>query len=146
VAAAGYPARFPARRAHPQGQTGRELTPGGQAQAGLPWVPPVEVLERDGQLVVRAEVPGLSKDDVNVEIENDELVLSGERIDEHKDEREGFYQSERSYGRFYRSICLPQGVDPEQAKASFSNGVLEVTMPAPKQQQSRGRKIEVRER
>src|SRR6185369_11376200 len=118
---------------------------GRQQLGSTNWIPPVEVLERGGQLIVRAEVPGMNKDQIQVEIEDDQLVLSGERMQEHEDKREGFYRTERSYGRFYRVIPLPEGVNPEQAKATFSNGVLEISMAMPQQQQSRGKKIEVQE-
>jgi HSP20 family protein len=94
------------------------------------WMPPVEVLERDGQLIVRAEVPGLEKDQVQVELQDGQLIISGERSQEREERREGFYRTERSYGSFYRAVPLPEGVDPEQAKATFKNGVLEIVMPA----------------
>ena len=94
------------------------------------WVPPVEVLERDGQIIVRAEVPGLEKDQVRVELRDGELIISGERTQEREERREGFYRTERSYGSFYRAVPLPDDVDPEQAKATFKNGVLEIVMPA----------------
>ncbi len=95
------------------------------------WLPSLEVTERGGKLVVRADVPGLTKDDVKVEVSDDVLRIEGERRQEREDKRKGVYRSERTYGRFYREVQLPEGVDPEQAKASFKNGVLEVTMPAP---------------
>lgn len=107
------------------------------------WIPPVEVVERDGQLVVRAEVPGLSKDQLNVEFEDGQLVISGERRQEREERRGGAYRNERIYGTFYRSIPLPEGVDPEQAKAAFKNGVLEITMPAP--ESPRAKRIEIQE-
>ena len=94
------------------------------------WIPPVELLERDGHLVVRVEVPGMSADQINVEIDAGQLIVSGERRQEQEDRQGGIYRSERIYGSFYRAIPLPEGVNPEQARASFSNGVLEVTMPA----------------
>lgn len=106
-------------------------------------MPAVEVLECDGQFVVRADVPGLRKDQVNVEIEGGNLVISGERSQEHEERRGTFYRSERVYGSFYRVIPLPEGVDPNQAKATFDNGVLEVTMPAP--QRTEPKRIEIRE-
>jgi len=115
--------------------------PNGQQDAA--WLPAVEVAERDGQLVVRADVPGLSKDQIRVEVEDGQLIISGERTQENEEKGEGFVRSERTYGSFYRAIPLPEGVDPEQAKATFANGVLEITMPeapAPK-----GQRVEVQE-
>lgn len=98
--------------------------------AGAMWMPPVEMLEKEDHLVVRADVPGLSKDQVVVEFQDGQLVISGERRQEQGETADGFYRSERIYGRFYRVISLPEGVDPDRAKATFANGVLEVTMPA----------------
>lgn len=96
------------------------------------WAPPVEVRERDGHLMVSAELPGLNKDDVKVEVTSDGLVIQGERKREHEEDRGGIHRSERSYGSFYRSIPLPEGANIEQAKAQFNNGVLEVSVPIPK--------------
>ena len=118
-----------------------------QMQRSLPqgiWSPQVEMFERGDRLVVRADLPGLSKDDVELEIENDVLTIRGERKSEHEDERDGYYRSERSYGSFHRSIPLPEGSSAEDAQASFRDGVLEVTLPRPKPEQRRGRKIEIR--
>jgi len=108
------------------------------------WSPQVEVFERGNNIVVRAELPGLNKDDVNVEVEDDALLIRGERHNDVEDEREGYYRSERSYGSFYRAIPLPEGVDPNACNASFKDGVLEVTLPKPTQQVSRARKISVK--
>jgi HSP20 family protein len=105
----------------------------------------VEVFERDKQLVVRADLPGLTKDDIDVNITEDEIVLKGERRQESEENEEGYYRSERTYGSFYRSIPLPEGVDPDQANASFRNGVLEITMPAPEQTAKRRKRLEIRE-
>jgi HSP20 family protein len=108
------------------------------------WSPEIEVFERGGQLVVRADLPGLNRDDVKVDIRHDALIIQGERRQEHEENEEGFYRSERSYGSFYRSIPLPEGVEDEDIKASFRDGVLEVTMPVPQGQQ-RSRRIEIGE-
>jgi HSP20 family protein len=109
------------------------------------WSPQVEMFEREGQLVVRADLPGMTKDDVNVEITDEAIILQGERRDEREENREGYYHSERSYGSFYRQIPLPEGVNAEDANATFRNGVLEVTMQAPARQESRSRRIDIRE-
>jgi len=108
------------------------------------WVPQIELLQNDGELMVRADLPGLTKDDVKVELTDDRLTISGERKEEKEEKREGFYRSERSYGSFYRQIPLPAGVKTENAAATFRNGVLEVTMPAPKME-SHTRKLEIKE-
>ena len=108
------------------------------------WTPQIEMLQNNGQLVVRADLPGMTKDDVKVELTNDMLTISGERKQEKEEKREGFYRSERSYGSFYRQIPLPEGVKTESANAVFHNGVLEITMPAPKME-THTRKLEIKE-
>lgn len=108
------------------------------------WSPQTEVFERGNELVIRADLPGMTKDDIDVDIEDDAIIIRGERRDERTENEQGFYQTERSYGSFYRSIPLPQGIDAEQANASFNNGVLEITMPKPEQKQ-RGRRLEIGE-
>ncbi len=108
--------------------------PGGDASANVVWTPPIEVFERDGKYHVVAELPGLSSNDVRVEVENDELVIQGERQVERDRNEGGVHLSERQFGYFYRRIPLPEGADPGQAKATFRDGVLEIMMPAPKQE------------
>jgi HSP20 family protein len=108
------------------------------------WSPQVEVRESGNNLVVRADLPGLSRDDVDVEVDDDALIIRGERRNDWENEDEGYYRSERSYGSFYRAIPLPEGVDPNACKATFKDGVLEVTLPKPEESPSRGRKIPVK--
>lgn len=93
------------------------------------WSPTVEVKEKEGKLLVTAELPGLKKEDVKVHIEGDALIVEGERKQETEEKREGYYRSERSYGKFYRALPLPEGAKVGQAGAQFNNGVLEVTIP-----------------
>src|SRR5213594_372948 len=100
--------------------------------------PQVDIFERDGKLVLRADLPGMTKDDVKVEVTEDAVVIEGERKHEHEEKEEGVYRSERSYGRFHREIPLPEGVDTDSATANFKNGVLEVTLDA--SQAARNRK------
>ena len=114
----------------------------GSSMSSRAWAPQLEVFERQGDLVIRADLPGMKKDDVRVEIDNDMLTIEGERRYEHEDTSAGIFHSERSYGSFQRSVQLPQGVNPESVKASFENGVLEITMPAP-QSRPTARNIEV---
>lgn len=106
------------------------------------WTPQIEAFEHEGQFIVRADLPGMNKDNVKVEITDNVLTLQGERKQEHEENRQGFHRSERSYGSFFRSIPLPEGVNSEEAKASFRDGVLEITMPAP-QREERRRQIEI---
>jgi HSP20 family protein len=117
---------------------------------GLPsgeemWSPELEVFHRNSELVIRADLPGLTRDDVKVDIADNQVTIEGERQRQHEEEQEGVYRSERSYGKFYRVIPLPEGVMADQAKATFRNGVLEITMPAPPEQARRGRRLEISE-
>ena len=107
------------------------------------WAPEIEMFEQNGELIVRADLPGLTKDDVNVEIDNDAITIEGERRSEQKENREGFYRTERSYGKFYRRLPLPDGVEAENANATFRDGVLEITMDAPKRTESKPRKVAI---
>jgi HSP20 family protein len=108
------------------------------------WSPQIEVFQREGQLVIRADLPGLKKDDVQLELQENAVVLRGERQEERREEREGYYTTERTYGRFYREIPLPEGVEADEANAVFRDGVLEVTMPL-SEKQMRGRRLEIQE-
>jgi HSP20 family protein len=109
-----------------------------------PWVPSVETFERDGRLVLRADLPGLEQGDIKVEVVGDELVISGERKKEVERETAGQYYSERRYGSFERRMTLPVDCDPESIEATFENGVLEVSLAIPEQAPSKTRTIEVR--
>jgi len=95
------------------------------------WSPAIEVKQKEGKLLVTADLPGIDKDNVNVHIDDNLLVVEGERRHEKEEKREGYYRSERSYGKFYRSIPLPEGASADTATAQFNNGVLEVTIPVP---------------
>jgi HSP20 family protein len=109
------------------------------------WVPQVEVTQQANELVVRADLPGMKKDDIQVDITDNEVTISGERRREQETEKGGLYRSERSYGFFTRNIRLPEGAMADQAKASFNDGVLEIRMPAPPDQVTRGRRLEIKE-
>jgi HSP20 family protein len=108
------------------------------------WSPQIEVFEREGQIIVRADLPGLKKEDVKIDIADDSLTIQGERRQEREEDREGFYRSERTYGSFYRTIRLPEGVNADEARASFRDGVLEISIPVPERAQRR-RRIEIGE-
>jgi HSP20 family protein len=95
------------------------------------WTPELEVFEPDHRLIVRLDLPGLTIDNVKVEVIDGGLTISGERKQETKEERPGWYRSERVYGRFYRVIPLPEGVNAPEIKGTFTNGVLEVAIPLP---------------
>jgi HSP20 family protein len=109
------------------------------------WAPQIEVFQRGNDLVVRADLPGLRKEDIQVDINDDVLTIQGERKQEHEEEREGWYRNERSYGGFYRAVPLPEGTIGDSAKASFKNGVLEVVLQTPPRDVSRGRRLEIKD-
>src|SRR5258706_13512124 len=109
------------------------------------WNPQVDMFERNDKLVVRADLPGLKKDDVKIELRDDTLIIEGERNEEHQEKDEHFFRTERSYGSFYRAVPLPEGTSGEHCNATFNNGVLEITMDAPKQKNQAGRRIEISE-
>lgn len=109
------------------------------------WAPRIEAFQKQDQFIVRAELPGLTKDDVQVELTEDAVSIRGQRRQEQEEEREGFYHSERVYGSFYRAIPLPEGIIAESAQASFRDGVLEITMQAPPAEVGRGRRLEIKE-
>ena len=108
------------------------------------WAPQIEMFERENQLVIRADLPGLNKDDVQIELRDDSVVIQGERQEERKEEREGFYSTERTYGRFYREIPLPEGADTDEATATFRDGVLEIAIPR-EEGETRGRQLEIQD-
>ncbi len=105
------------------------------------WSPQIEMHEKKGKLLITADLPGLNKEDVKIELNDNLLTIEGERKQEQRDDARGW--SERSYGRFFRSIPLPEGINAENANASFNNGVLEITLDAPKKELPKGKKIEI---
>lgn len=107
------------------------------------WAPNVEMKEQDGELIIRADLPGLAKDDVKVEVAPDAITLEGERKKTHEETNAGYYRSEVTYGSFYRYLPLPEGVQPDTAKATFKDGVLEVRIQAPKRQVPEPKRLEI---
>jgi HSP20 family protein len=101
------------------------------------WAPAVDLVEREDSLVLKADLPGMIEDDVNIEVRDNVLTIAGERKAEHEDKQNGYYRVERSFGHFSRSLQLPQGVDASRIAASFDNGVLEVTIPKPEERKPR---------
>jgi HSP20 family protein len=108
------------------------------------WSPHIEVCERNGKLHIEADLPGMKRDDIQVRVEQDEVIIQGERRHEQKQERRGYFRSERSYGSFYRTIPLPEGTNADSATATFRDGVLEIEVDMPRQQE-RGRTLEIHE-
>jgi HSP20 family protein len=107
------------------------------------WLPDVEMLQRNNDLVIRADLPGLKKEDIKIEITEDAVILQGERARHSEEEKAGIYRCERSYGSFYRRLPLPEGAIGDRAAATFKDGVLEITMPAPPEWTKRGRRVEI---
>jgi HSP20 family protein len=95
------------------------------------WAPLLEVKHYNGNFIVTAELPGIAKEDVKVEVLDESLVIEGEKKNVKEEKGEGFYRSERCYGKFYRSIPLPKGAKSELIKAEMTNGILKVTIPVP---------------
>lgn len=99
--------------------------------------PAMDLVEADDHFLLRADLPGMSEGDVAIEVQDNSLTISGERRSEQEQSREGFYRVERSFGRFSRSLTLPEGVNPEAISASFDRGVLEVRIPKPEERKPR---------
>jgi HSP20 family protein len=101
------------------------------------WVPPVDLVEAEDHFVLKADLPGLSEDDVSIEVQDGTLTISGERPAEHEASERGWYRIERSFGSFSRSLTMPDGVDPDAISARFERGVLEVRIPKPAERKPR---------
>ena len=109
----------------------------GQTDQGRRWVPPMDLVEAEDHFVLKADLPGLAEGDVNIEVQDGTLTISGERKAEHEEREKGWYRIERSFGSFNRSLTLPDGVDPDRIDASFANGVLQVRIPKPEERKPR---------
>jgi len=109
----------------------------GESSGGRGWLPAMDVIEEDDALVLRADLPGVEESSINVEFQDNVLTISGERQLEARSENGGFRRIERPSGAFSRSLTLPEGIDPDSVKASFTNGVLEVRVPKPEERKPR---------
>ncbi len=105
----------------------------GGGAAARRWIPAMDLVEAGEHFVLKADLPGMTEDDVKIELENNVLTISGERKTELEDKHEGYYRLERSSGAFTRSLTLPEGIDAGAVAATFDNGVLEVRIPKPEQ-------------
>lgn len=112
--------------------TGRNGTGNGRR-----WLPAMDLVEADEHYVLRADLPGLSDEDVNVQLEDNVLTISGERRTEQDTKQQGRYRLERAFGSFSRSLSLPEGIDPDSVQAHFDRGVLEIRIPKPEQKKPR---------
>jgi HSP20 family protein len=109
----------------------------GDSAAGRRWVPPMDLVEAEDHFVLKADLPGMSEDDVSIEIQDGNLTISGERKAQHESREQGWYRIERSFGSFQRSLTLPDGIDPDAVEANFDRGVLEVRIPKPEERKPR---------
>lgn len=111
--------------------------------AGGEWAPKADIFERNGDIVIKAELPGVAKEDVDVSVEQDSLVIKGERKAEKEVKEESYYRMERSFGSFYRRLPIPEGVSADQISATYADGVLEVRIPKPAAEKSRPTKVNI---
>ena len=109
------------------------------------WNPEIEVFEKNNRLFTRIDLPGLKKEEVKVEVTDGYLAISGERTREEEEKKEQFYRCEREYGSFYRAVPLPEGVKLDDVKATFADGVLEVSVPLAAKPEAKVRKVEIEE-
>jgi HSP20 family protein len=114
-----------------------DTPPGNGGSTMRRWMPAMDLVETEDHFVLRADLPGMSQEDIKIEFEDGTLTVSGERKAEHESKNEGYYRVERAFGTFSRSLTLPQGIDPEGVVASFDRGVLEVRVPKPEQRKPR---------
>jgi HSP20 family protein len=105
--------------------------------SGRRWLPPMDLLETAEHYVLRADLPGLSDDDIDVQLQDNVLTVTGERNAEHEQQQEGYHRLERAFGTFSRSLTLPDGVDPDAIQAHVDRGVLEIRIPKPEQRKPR---------
>lgn len=113
-------------------------------ERGAAWTPRMDVFERGEHLIVKAELPGIKKEDVEVSLEDGDLVIRGEHKAEAEVKEEDYYRMERSYGSFYRRLPLPFEVTAEKIEANLADGVLEVRIPKPAEVRPRSRKIPIK--
>lgn len=109
------------------------------------WFPEIDVFEKEGRLVTKVDLPGMKKEDVKVEVTDGNLTISGERKSEVEEKKESYYRCEREYGSFSRTVPLPEGVKLEDVRATFAEGVLEVSVPLPAKPEQKPRAVAIEE-
>ncbi len=107
------------------------------------WAPDVDVFRKDDQIIVRADLPGMKPEDIEVSLERDTLFIRGKREEEREVREEDYYCAERAVGAFSRAVALPEGVKAETVQATYRNGVLEITIPAPARREIKAIKVNV---
>jgi HSP20 family protein len=105
----------------------------GRRNGARRWIPPMDLAETEEELVLTADLPGMSEDDIAIEVKDNVLAISGERRDAREENGRGYHRAERSFGRFARTLALPRGVDAQRVSAKFDQGVLEVHIPKPEE-------------
>lgn len=116
---------------------------GGRREGGIEWSPAVDITEKKDELVLTAELPGMSRDDIEIELENNVLTIRGEKKQEAEDKNRNFHRRERAYGSFRRMLAVPRDVDESAIKASFKKGVLSIELPKSEEARKSARRIEV---
>ena len=101
------------------------------------WTPAMDLVEGEDHFLLKADLPGLGEEDVEIEVRDNTLRVSGERKSEHEQRERGWYRMERAFGRFSRSLTLPEGVDPDSIAATFDQGGLQIRIPKPEQRKPR---------
>ncbi len=117
---------------------------GGEELASTSWVPPVDIYEDENNIVVKADLPGMDQKDIEVKVENNTLIIKGEKKFEDEEKKENYHRIERFYGAFQRAFTLPDTVDVEKIKANYKNGVLEITVPKKPEKKPKQIKVEVK--
>ena len=112
-------------------------SPNGNGTTMRRWMPAMDLVETEGHFVLRADLPGLSEEDVNIEVEDRVLTVSGERKAEQSETKDGYHRIERAFGSFSRSLTLPEGINADAVTANFDRGVLEVRIPKPEERKPR---------
>jgi len=115
---------------------------GREGTALTEWTPLVDIKEAEGEFKVKVDLPGMKKEDINIEVENNRLAISGERKFEQEEKREDYHFVERSYGRFYRAFTLPASVQADKIDAKYHDGVLEISLP--KREEVKPKKVVVK--
>ena len=108
------------------------------------WAPPVDIIEKEKEITLTAELPGMKKDDIKVEVKEGVLTLSGERTMEKEVKEENYHRNERTYGRFQRSFTLPSNIKQEGMKASYEDGLLSISLPKEEEKKAKQISIEIK--
>lgn len=108
------------------------------------FIPAVDVIEKDGQIEIAIEVPGTKKDELSITVQDGLLVVSGEKKQQYKEEKDGYYRSEISYGSFHREFSLPENTKLEDVVANYEDGTLKITLPKPVEEKEESKKIEIK--